>query len=286
MHRFISKAAALLIGVCGFFCNAKEQAYFYSEAAAGTVFTLRCYTSAPPQEVEKGVKAAFACLKHWETVLSARDARSELSRLNTAPTGQEHTISKELETALRFALHMAEKTNGNFDPTLGPLIRLWRRAARTGSSPTKEELDKAAVASGYKKLLISDGKAVKTVPGMYIDLSGIGKGYMLDRAAEELHRHGIFCYLLSSTSDYLAGDPPPEQKAWKISVNGETTELFRSALSASGGNYQTASIDGIETTHIINSKTKRGVPKKPFVVVKASTAAEADALATGKYAEK
>lgn len=286
MHKLISKAAALFLGVCGFFCTAKEQQYFYSEPAAGTIFTLRCYSAEPPQKVKKGVQAAFECIKHWETVLSARDARSELSSLNTAPTGKEHAISKELESALLFALRMAEKSNGNFDPTLGPVIRLWRRAARIGTAPSQEELKQAGHASGYKKLLISHGKAVKTVPGMYIDLSGMGKGYMLDRAAEELHRYGIASYLLSSTSDYLAGDPPPNQQSWKISVNGEITEIVREAISVSGGDYQSASIDGTEITHIVNSKTKMGVPKKPFIVVKASTAAEADALATGKFAEK
>lgn len=286
MRQLISKAAVLLVGACGFFSSAKEQPYFYSEARAGTVFTLRCYSSAPRENVERGIKVAFDCLKHWENILSARDARSELSRLNTAPSGTEINISAELETALRFSLQMAEKTEGNFDPTLGPLIRLWRRAARTGTAPLKEELKKASDASGYKKLIITNGKALKTVPGMYIDLGGIGKGYMLDRAAEELQRHDISCFLLSSTSDYLAGDPPPAQQSWKISVNGNVTELVRNAISVSGGDYQTAVIDGLEITHIINNKTKNGVLKKPFVVVKATTAAEADALATGKYAKK
>ncbi len=287
MRAIVPGAVALLCAyACVFPACPKERPYYYAAPAAGTYFTLRCYSAAPRAEMEKAVSAAFACMRRWELVLSERDARSELSKINAAPDGVRIPISPELADALRVAFSIAEETKGRFDPTLGPLVRLWRRRSRTGADSKPESLALASAASGYHKLTLGQNYILKTVPGMHIDLGGIGKGYMLDRMAEVLRRHGVSRYLLSSGSDFLAGDPPPGSCAWKITVDGTEVELVHAALSTSGAEYQSAAIDGVVESHIIDSETGRGVPRKRSVTVKANTAAEADARATGKYVGK
>ena len=258
--------------------------YYASRPAAGTLFMIRCWSDESEEEVARKVQRAFGIAKRWEMILSDRDVRSELSQLNDAPCGVAVAIGPELEAALRLSLAMARRTNGSFDPTLGPLVRLWRRTRATGRSPRAPEWERARAASGWRKLAVTRGFATKTVPGMRIDLGGIGKGIMLDRMAESLREQGLSRYLLSDTSDFLAGDPPPGQRAWICRAGGRDAELYREALSTSGGRFQHVCIEGRESTHIIDPATGRGRPCAAAAIIRAATAAEADALATAAYA--
>lgn len=266
-------------------CKASEapRLYYASRPAAGTLFMVRCYTEAPPCEAGRRVERAFAAINRWEMILSERDARSELARLNEAPWGTEIAVSPELEWALRLSLSLASETQGRFDPTLGPLVRLWRRAAHTGNPPSEADIQKARAASGWRKLTVAPGRVVKTVPGMRLDLGGIGKGIMLDKMAACLREQGITRFLLSDTSDVLAGDPPPGRTGWSCRVGGKEILLCREALSTSGGDYAHASIGGVERTHIIDPETGGGQPPAPAASVRARTAAEADARATAAF---
>lgn len=263
----------------------EKRLYLASRPAAGTLFMVRCWSDEPEPEVARKVRRAFDVAQRWEMILSDRDARSELSQLNDAPCGVAVAITPELEAALRLSLALARKTNGGFDPTLGPLVRLWRRSAATGRAPRAGEMECARAASGWRKLAVTPGFATKTVPGMRIDLGGIGKGIMLDRMAEKLRDQGLTCYLLSDTSDSLAGDPPPGRAGWACRVGDTQVELCREALSTSGGQFQHARIEGRESTHIIDPETGKGRPLAPPAFIRAATAAEADALATAAYAK-
>lgn len=244
---------------------------------------VRCWSNEPETEVARKVQRAFSVAKRWEMILSERDARSELSQLNDAPDGVAVPVGPELEAALRLSLAMARRTNGSFDPTLGPLVRLWRRSAATGRVPDSTEWERARAAEGWHKLVVTHGSVTKTVPGMRIDLGGIGKGMMLDRMAESLREQGVTRYLLSDTSDFLAGDPPPGQNAWICRAGDDEIELCREALSTSGGQYRHATIGGQESTHIIDPATGKGRPRTISTTIRAATAAEADALATAAY---
>lgn len=158
----------------------------------GTVFTVRAYPGhgMDAAETEKACMEALACAVRWEKVMSAMDAESGLARLNAAGNGVSVPVSPELERALLLALDYARLTKGSFDPTLGPCIRLWKKSRRRGALPSSGELECALRASGWEKLRVGKGTAVKTVPGMRVDLGGIGKGFAVDRMAEMLREGG------------------------------------------------------------------------------------------------
>lgn len=117
-------------------------------------------------------------------------------------------VSLELEKALLLALDYARLTKGAFDPTLGPCIRLWKKSRRHGVLPSGGELERARRASGWEKLYVGKGAAVKTVPGMRVDLGGMGKGFAVDRMAEILRKRGIRSFFIDSTSDVMGRRPP------------------------------------------------------------------------------
>lgn len=255
--------------------------------AMGTVFTVRAYPGQgmDAAEAEKACMEALACAVHWEKVMSAMDAESGLSRLNAAESGVPVPVSLELEKVLLLALDDARLTNGAFDPTLGPCVRLWKKSRRRGVLPSRAELERALRASGWEKLSVGKNGVVKAVSGMRVDLGGMGKGFAVDRMAEILREKGIRSFFIDSTSDVLAGAPPPGERGWRLLVdqgNGKNAALLLSnaAVSTSGNARQMVKIGGVEYSHVLDPRTGLGVTEGRQVSVQAPSAALADALAT------
>lgn len=249
----------------------------------GTLFSIRVYASSPEQ-AEKVCHKAFAEAERLEYLLSSRDERSELALFNRVPHGTFYPISHNLAKALQTALGYAERTNGAFDPTLGPCIRLWRRSGSRKELPSAEALQKARSASGFKKLKIANDEALKTVPGMKVDLGGIGKGMAVDAMGEILRKEGFPVYCISSTSDVLTGAPPPGKDGWRVALDKEGKNILRvlknEAVSTSGNMYHKLILDGTVYSHVIDSLTGLGSTHPGNVTVLAPTATEADALST------
>ena len=202
-------------------------------AVMGTVFTVRAYPGSGMDagDAERICGEALACAAHWEKVMSAMDAESGLARLNAAEYGISVPVSPELERVLLLALDYARLTNGAFDPTLGPCIRLWKKSRRLGILPSGEERECALRACGWEKLSVRKGMAVKAVSGMRLDLGGMGKGFAVDRMAEMLKTRGVCSFFIDSTSDVLAGAPPPGEPGWRLRVdtgNGQGEVLLLS----------------------------------------------------------
>lgn len=256
-------------------------------AAMGTVFTVRAYPGKGmgAQETEQACAEALACTVHWEKVMSAMDAESSLAAFNAAENGVVVPVSVELKEVLLLALQYARLTNGAFDLTLGPCIRLWKKSRRRGSLPAPEELERARRASGWEKLCVGKSGALKKVPGMRVDLGGIGKGFAVDRMGELLKKKGVFSFFIDSTSDVLAGAPPPGERGWRLRVDaghgeGTTLLLSHAAVSTSGNAHQMVEIGGVKYSHVLDPHTGLGVTEGRQVSVKAPCAALADALAT------
>lgn len=217
--------------------------------------------------------------------MSAMDAESGLARLNAAEYGISVPVSPELERVLLLALDYARLTNGAFDPTLGPCIRLWKKSRRLGILPSGEERECALRACGWEKLSVRKGMAVKAVSGMRLDLGGMGKGFAVDRMAEMLKTRGVCSFFIDSTSDVLAGAPPPGEPGWRLRVDtgngqGEVLLLSHAAVSTSGSARQMVKIGGKAYSHVLDPRSGLGVTEGRQVSVRASSAALADALAT------
>jgi len=116
-----------------------------------------------------------------------------------APVKVRADLLEVLETALRYA----ELSGGAFDPTVGPLVKLWdidaklrmieddKTAARpdlateTQLIPTDDEIAAALELVNFRDLIINrdSGTAFLRRKGMEIDLGAIAKGYAADEAA-------------------------------------------------------------------------------------------------------
>src|SRR5216110_3472026 len=87
----------------------------------GTLVTVEVVSSRPRDEIAAAIDAALGWLAAVERACSRFDPASELRRL-VARAGEDVSVSPLLLEAVRFALALAELTDGAFDPTVGRLL--------------------------------------------------------------------------------------------------------------------------------------------------------------------
>ncbi len=264
-----------------------EGARIFRQALMGTAFTLTLLPERGKslREMESAANDAFALAERLQRIASAFDAESELSRLNRARPHEDLALSAGLFSLLSRAREIAALSGGAFDPALGAESRLWRRARSRGVMPSDEELAEARARSGYRGLLLNPEKqtARKTRPGLLVDLGGIGKGAAADLMAGLLRQRGFPRFCLSTTSDVLAGEPPPGMAGWpvRLSHGGKTLRLRNQAVSTSGTTRQSAVLaGGSRYAHLIDAKTGFGTTRSVCASVVAPDSATADAAST------
>jgi thiamine biosynthesis lipoprotein len=256
----------------------------------GTMFRIVLY--APRVEAAKAAfRAAFDEIGRLDEALSDYREDSELNRLGRAPSGRPVEVSPALFEALSVSQEISAKTDGAFDVTLGPLIRLWRAARKAKELPGEEERRKALASCGWRKLRLDAAARTATLPapGMQLDLGGVAKGLAADRALEALRGEGVASALVAAGGDVRVGEPPPGDPGWKVGVLGldasgtsfsRVVSLARRAVSTSGDAEQSVEIGGVRYSHIVDPKTGLGLTERLTATVIAHCGARADALAT------
>lgn len=256
----------------------------------GVPFKIILY--AADEAAAKGAfEAAFARIAALDRILSDYDPQSELSRLSrTAGSGRKTPLSGDLWNVLARAQALARQTDGAFDVTVGPYVRLWRRARRQKQLPDDERLAQARNAVGYNWLrLDANDRSAQLVRGdMRLDLGGIAMGYAVDEALAVLGQRGITRALVDASGDIAVGDPPPGKSGWTIGVvplaadgtPSVTIKLAHAAVTTSGDAFQHVEIDGRRYSHIVDPRTGLGLSDQSGVTVIAPDCITADSLAT------
>ena len=238
---------------------------------------------------QEACSAAFERVAALETVMSDYRKDSELMKLcDKAGTGPV-PISDDLYRVLERSQEVSQRSNGMFDVTVGPVVRLWRAARKSGKLPTQAEIDAARKFVGWKKLRL-DAKhksASLAVPGMRLDLGAIGKGFADDEAQSVLKAHGITSALIEMGGDIVVTDPPPGKRGWAIEVPNAATvkgiptlELSNVAISSSGDTEQFVIIGGKKYSHVIDPHTGWALSKGVQATIIAKDGLTSDSVST------
>jgi len=267
-----------------------HQRYEFDEQLMGMNFRIVVY-SADPGTANRAVRRAYERIQQLNDVLSDYQEDSELSLLGKlSGSGRPVPLSRDLDRVLRAAIDLAARTQGAFDPTVGPLTRLWRRTRRSRELPSDEILARARERVGYTNLLLDphQPQAELRVSGMQLDLGGIAVGYAIDQAMETLRAEGICSALIDGSGDILVSDPPPGTVGWRIGVAplehdtapSQHLLLKRAAVTTSGDAFQYVEIAGQRYSHIVDPQTGLGLTTQIAATVVASDCTQADSLAT------
>jgi thiamine biosynthesis lipoprotein len=263
--------------------------FAFAEPHMGTRFRIVLY-AADEDTARKASRAAFDRIVALDACMSDYKADSELMRLCRKAGGEPVAVSDELFFVLSRAQETARRSGGAFDVTVGPVVRLWRRARRTQQLPDPEKLAQARSLVGYTNVhLDARGHTVQLLKeGMQLDLGGIAKGYAADEAQAVLKRHGVTQALVAAGGDIVVSGPPPAAAGWKIAIaplaeEGEVPAgpwmlLKDGAVSTSGDAEQFVVIDGKRYSHIVDPRTGIGLVGRMSATVTARDGITADSL--------
>lgn len=187
------------------------------EPHMGTMFRILVYSD-DLDRAHSAIRAAFDRVAQLDQELSDYQPDSELNRACREAVGHEVRISDDLYVVLRAAQVLAERTDGAFDVSIGPLVRLWRRARQTRQLPDPVALSAAMQLVGYRHIHLAERTLRLDMPGMQLDLGAIGKGYAADQALKVLRGLGITQALVAASGDIAVGDSPPHKSGWEIGV--------------------------------------------------------------------
>ncbi|WP_174296395.1 FAD:protein FMN transferase [Sphingomonas bacterium] len=143
---------------------------------------------------------------------------SLLSRFNRAPAGTWMTLPPDFATVLATALAIAERSDGAFDPTHGRAAALLGHGAMTvAGAPTAAALDEARVAAGWRRLVWEPGRRRLRQPGgLWLDFSGIAKGFAVDAVADLLREQGFDDVLVDIGGELVGRGLRPDGRPWWV----------------------------------------------------------------------
>ncbi len=230
-------------------------------------------------------KAAFARFAQLDNMMSDYQKNSELNRLSAQLPNSWTPVSAELFDVLRNGRRLSVLTDGAFDTTVGPVVRLWRQARRDGKMPLEADRLASLARSGFRKIDLNP--TIKTVllqaAGMQLDLGGIAKGYACDEAMAVLKSHHIKSAMIEGGGDLVVSEPPPGKEGWRIGVlgwPGLVVTLKNQAMSTSGDAEQFVDIEGKRYSHIVDPATGIGLTNSRQATVVGDSGWLTDALAT------
>jgi FAD:protein FMN transferase len=247
-------------------CNPnKEQMYRETRLSLYTVVTVTVYSNSK-QKATEAVDNTFKELDRLGKLLNFYSEDSEVSMINRYAGIKPVKISNETLEVIDKALSISKITDGAFDITIGPIVKLWdfEKQILPDDKSIKEKLKLV----GYKNVIVD--KARSTVflqkKGMQIDLGGIEKGYAVDRAVNLLKQNGITAGIIAIGGEVKPFGIKPDGGPWKVGIKNphqksKEDEIFAivnltgKAISTSGGYQKFFVKDGKGYHHILNPAT-------------------------------
>ena len=246
----------------------------------------------PPQFDEKPVQAAMAAaVAEVDAQMSTWKPDSDLMRLNAAAPDAWVAVPAQLLVVLEAALHVGRASGGAFDIGVGDVVAAWgfgpaaaneaaiRRALRCRRDPAHQVLE----------LDLGLGRVRKHAPLM-LDLSGIAKGYAVDRLAEVALGFGIPSALTAIDGELRATGLQPDCTAWTVAVERPDhaaraphamIEMHDAAIATSGDYRHWVVVGDRRLAHTMDPVRGGPLAVSPAsVTVVAATCMMADAWAT------
>ncbi len=236
-----------------------------SADAMGTTFTVIAYDE-DQQRLEQGTGAALAEVGRLDQMLTNYNSNSEWSKVNRDAAQKPVPVSAELFDLLTRCLEFSRQSQGTFDITVGPLMKVWGFYRGSGRLPAKTEITGAMAAVGYRNVVL-DPKT-RTVrflkPGVEMDPGGIGKGYAVDRMIEKLKENEIKSAMVTAGTSSIYGlGTPPGDKGWTVEIRDPRqwtntvaeVQLHDESLSTSGDYEKFFEAEGKIYSHIMDPRT-------------------------------
>lgn len=268
----------------------KIDTLFRTEVVLGTLCSVNLFEHGSEERYEE----IFERLRQIEEVFSVNLIYSEISKVNAMAGIEPVAVSDDFIRVAKRSLIYAEITGGYFDPTIGPLVKLWGINTPQARVPSEEEIIQTLPLVNWRDFII-DEKA-KTAflqrPKMALDFGGIAKGYAADEVVAMLKSEEFPALIDLGGNVYLAGHKK-DNAPWNVGIKNPLNKDGAVAALSLGGNLSAVTSGTYERFmdrggkiyhHILNPKTGR--PARPgmfSVTVVCPSSIDADALSTSLF---
>lgn len=281
--RFIILAATLYLMSA---CNQPTAKYIANSGMVyGTYYSIK-YESPDGSDFQEEVDKEFQRLT---MIFSHYEKESTISKVNR---NEEVKLEPEFITCFNRAQEIAEITNGAFDITAAPLISAWGFGPENRQKMTQPVVDSLKAFTGYRKIKVVDGKVVKEIPEIQLNMSAIAKGYTCDLIGDFLAKKGCENFMVDIGGEVVAKGNNDKGRTWTIGIREPVENPFSNDLNtairlpdhalATSGNYLNFyEEDGKKYAHTIDPSS--GYPVQHSVLsstVLANDCMTADAFAT------
>lgn len=257
-----------------------------SRLLLGTVVDITVYEERP-QRFVPAIEAAFDEMARLEAQTSFYRRDSDVTRLSA--TQGDSAVAAETLQILAKGLQVAKASRGAFDMTLGRLKVLWGFGSAHPRLPAPDEIEAALASSGPDVLAIEHDRVIKRT-NAWIDLGGIAKGYIIDRAVAVLVDAGVTCAAINAGGDlrFIGHRDAP----WRVGIRHPrkadallaTLVLSEPLAVVTSGDYERFfEQQGVRYHHLFDPATGMPARRCQSVTVVSREAVLADALATAVF---
>jgi FAD:protein FMN transferase len=224
-----------------------------------------------------------------DRLMSHYKTDSPLSRINREAATSPVTVEPELFDFITESILYSRESDGAFDITVGPLMKVWGFFRGDGRLASGHDVEDARSLVGSQHIILdAEHRTIRfDRPGVELDLGGIAKGYAVDRAVSLLRARHVAAALVSAGGSTIYGlGVPPTHNGWMVTIQDPTdsrksareVELKDRALSVAGSSEKFFEVHGVRYSHIMDPRTGRPVQGVLSVAVITETGTQGDAL--------
>lgn len=277
----------LLIGLLFTSCTSTDRYHkvVLQGEAQGTYYAITYYDSLN-RNFQPQIDSLF---NNIEYSMSLWMDTSIINRVNQGDTSMR--VDAIFQVIYKAARAIAEKTDGDFDYTVGPLTAAWGFGAKDTLEMDPSKVDSLMQFVGYKKVRLEGNRVVKDNPKLQFDFNAIAKGFTCDYMGRFLKMHNVHNFLVDIGGETLANGEKPDRSTWKVGIQDPTVPkefksyrviMLKNQGLATSGNYRNHHEQGGENVvHTIDPHT--GYPKQDSLLsatILAKNTMTADGYAT------
>jgi thiamine biosynthesis lipoprotein len=216
---------------------------------------------------EKLLDAVFARLKQIEDELSVNKPGSQIDAVNAAAGMEPVAVGPDAVAILKRDLELSAWSDGAFDASVGPLVKLWGIGTDHARLPESAEIAAAKRLVGWKDIVLDETKGTVFLrrKGMALDLGSTSKGYAADEIAKLIRAARVKGAVIDLGGNVYVVGSRPDGKGWRIGLQDPfSTErgaylgiasLVDKTMVTSGVYERFFIKDGKRYHHILDTKT-------------------------------
>lgn len=242
--------------------NKNQEVLSMQTYILGTVIQLRATGKKSKVAIDKAIKRLYEI----DDKMSVFKNNSDISKINKSAGIRPEKVSEDTYYVIKKAIQYAHLSQGAFEPTIRPLVKLYNFGNEGTRIPSKEEINKALKLVNYKDVIINDeNKSIMLRnKDQSLDLGAIAKGYAADEVKRIFEGYGIKSAIIDLGGNIYALGKKADNTSWNIGIQNPlgSTGQYLGVLGVSNksvvtsGNYERYfEEDGKRYHHIINPKT-------------------------------